>query len=46
MTEIVINELNKIETLKEELTDDIEKMNEYQLRLVRGFVKTLFNLPD
>lgn len=32
--------------LKEELHKHIEEMDEYQLRLVQSFIKTLFNLSD
>lgn len=34
------------ETLKNELLQHIEKMDEYQIRMVLGFVKRLFRLPD
>lgn len=30
--------------LRQELTDYIERMSPYQLRLVLSFIKTLFNL--
>ena len=33
-----------IETLKKELHDHIDKMNEYQLRMLLGFIKKLFHL--
>ena len=41
-----MNETLKKELNKHELIEYIEEMDEYQLRLVLGFVKTLFNLPD
>lgn len=34
------------ETLRQELHDYTEKMSEYQLRLVLGFIRRLFNLDD
>ena len=35
-----------IETLKNELIQYIERMNEYQLHIVLGFIKKLFHLDD
>lgn len=35
-----------IETVKNELLQHIDKLNEHQLRIVLGFIKKLFNLPD
>lgn len=34
-----------MEPLKRELTQYIEGLDEYQLRIVLGFVKRLFRLP-
>lgn len=34
------------EALKNELHQYIDQMNEYQLRIVLGFIKKLFNLDD
>ena len=34
------------ETLKEKLHNAIDRMDEYQLRLVWSFLKTLFKLSD
>lgn len=34
------------EALKNELHQYIERMNEYQLRILLGFIKKLFNLSD
>lgn len=31
---------------KDELLQEIEKLDEYQARLVLSFIKNLFNLPD
>ena len=33
-----------IETLRKELHNHIDNMNEYQLRLLLGFIKKLFGL--
>lgn len=35
-----------IETIKNELIQYIERMDEYQLYIVLGFVKKLFNIHD
>ena len=32
--------------LRKELNHYIENLNEYQLRLVLGFIKRLFRIPD
>lgn len=39
-------ETNKTETLKNELHTLTDKMDEYQLRLVTSFIKTLFDMKD
>lgn len=33
-------------TLRNKLHEYIDQMSDYQLRLVLGFIKKLFNLPD
>ena len=33
-----------LETLKNEIIQHTEKMDEYQLRILLGFIKRLFNL--
>lgn len=35
-----------IETIKNELIQYIERMDEYQLHIVLGFIKKLFNIHD
>ena len=35
-----------IETLKNEIIQYIEKMDEYQLHIVLGFIKKLFDVHD
>lgn len=35
-----------MQTLIKELQEYIEKMDEYQLHIVLGFIKQLFNLDD
>lgn len=35
-----------LETLKKELLQLIDKMDEYQLQIVLGFIKKLFNFND
>ena len=38
--------MTPIEQLKIEMAQHIEKMDEYQVRLVLSFIKTLFGLKD
>ena len=35
-----------LETLKDELLQNIDKMDEYQLRFILSLIKKLFRLPD
>ena len=35
-----------LRTIKDKLHQYIEEMSEYQCRIVLGFIKRLFNLPD